>query len=209
VPILIDIKSGPVRKSTAYQLAAYKILIQENMSEDGSIRGDLRKRPTFRFDQDAHTYNDPHPILGVTDILKSAGLTEDMSRVPEYNLILGRALHAAIDLHIHDNLNMDFLDPVLKPRLDAWIRLEKDLGLRHVASEIPLKSERYGFAGQFDVYSLFKSDSWNPAGTIYRYGVQLDAEGKYNLKPFTDYDDEQVFLSALVVVKQQIKDGLK
>lgn len=211
IPALIEIKSGPVKKWVAYQTAAQRLLLKDSF-EPGHLNLPVSewkiKTRENCFDKEGHRYFDVDGNLvpGITEVLKAQGLITGVEYVSEEAMWRGQEVH-----RICHNFNKakeertDF-DPCLVGYLQAWKKFREATGFVYVIGEEPLVSETYRFGGTMDNFGYFFSERTSPY--ITRYGLQLKADGTYNLTAFHDHTDEQVFLCALTVYNQCREDGV-
>ena len=89
-----------------------------------------------RFDESEHKYYiGEMEVPSVTSILKDVGLIKDNGYYTEASRIRGKAIHAAIELHLKNNLDRDSLDPRILPYLDGFERFEEDTHFKTIAIE--------------------------------------------------------------------------
>ena len=100
------------------------------------------------FDQEKHLYYlDGRPIPGVTQVIR---YFIPAWRCDPWYLERGKAVHAAIALHIQGTLDESTIDPQIKGRVDALKRCLLDCLMDPFKSEWMMASERYRFAGTLD-----------------------------------------------------------
>lgn len=186
------------------------------------------------FDPALHRYSRGGIILpGVTSILQATGFV-DFSYVDAVRLErasdLGRKVHRAIELYVLDDLDMDRLDPAIRPYLDAYISFVDQTGFICTRLEKPLAHPLYGYAGMPDqggylelgravvdtkisvslgrwvalqlagYEELVRADEPGDKSPIHRFGLRLGRNGKPLITPYTDRRDRNVFLAALSCV---------
>jgi hypothetical protein len=109
---------------------------------------------TITFDESSHTYR----INGVlvpnpTRIFEKLGIT-DFSNIPADTLSaaqhFGTIVHIACELHDKNDLDESTVDPLVKPRLDAWVKFLKENNAKVENIELRVGSERYMFATTLD-----------------------------------------------------------
>lgn len=138
------------------------------------------------FDPVKHVYRvNGKKVPGVTEVLKSIGITKEFSGVDPFYRDRGIASHAAIDLYLHDDLDETSLDPVCVPYLEGF---KKWWVPQSCETELMLYSEKYGFAGTMDlvledgIYDYKCSKDPDKAsdlqGLMYQWLV-LENRGKY------------------------------
>lgn len=187
-------------------------------------------QPVLEFDEATHRYFvDGCEFHSITTVIDALGLV-DFSAIPQSDLEFykarGTALHQAAWFSDDGDLNEETIDPVVRPRLDAWQKFRRDLPFEIVASEERRFDRAYGYAGTPDRLVKFrdgsrgvielKSGPLQPAvaiqlaaqcnlfevqgGRLKRYAVHLRSDGAYSLKEFpasTLRRDLSTFLSAL------------
>ena len=173
----------------------------------------------FIFDEEKHQFIvDGQQWPSITQILGDEGFI-DTAWFTEYGRERGRLLHKIIHWHITDELDETSISPVLQGRFNAWLAFEKDSGFKSIETEKPRINDVYRFGGIPDHFcTIFGkkaivdvksgvSPAWVGlqlaaqeiliGGFHLRYSLQLKDNGKYSLKPYTDHQDQAVFLSAL------------
>lgn len=186
--------------------------------------------PDFSFQPDQHAYilNDRR-LPSVTGILKAQGFIDDTWFTEDARL-RGTYVHLACHLYDKGTLDIDELDPALRPYLDAYIRFKTETGFQVLESEVPRYHPQYLYAGTPDKIGILNGDAlidlksgalspWTALQTaayelffdrpMKRFGVQLTNEGKYKVIPFTDRTDRNIFLSALACHNWRINHGGK
>lgn len=111
----------------------------------------------LRFEPEAHKYfwNDKE-VPSVSQILKGIGITRDYEKVDEFYRLRGTYVHQAVQFHVKRTLDEDTLDQEnVLPYLKAFKKFESEKGYKVSASEVPLYSEQYGFAGTLDQLGSF------------------------------------------------------
>lgn len=185
------------------------------------------------FDETTHTYTLGGFVLpSVTQILKDVGLSNYDFINPEILEAaskFGVAAHYACELEDRNELDLDSLDPALKPYLGAWVKFKEDTGFICQQIEARVYSEKYRYAGTLDrVGFLYERKSivdiktgtalpdWIALQTMGyqiaynekikakdkvkdRYAIQLLPNGDYKLKQYEDKSDLSVFLAALTL----------
>lgn len=190
----------------------------------------------FHFDEAEHRYYfDGRPIPSVTQVLAGAGLV-DWTYCSEWARERGSLVHKAIAIELAGGLDWSTVDETFHPYISAELQAIEDLGVKVVASEMRLFSEQYGVAGTLDRVVLANESDlylWDtktgpmvPAYALQtaayaemyqemtgqrikrRYGLRLNANGTYELIPFTDRQDIVNFHAALRVVQWKREKGL-
>lgn len=185
------------------------------------------------FDPVAHRYTRRGVVVPSVTTVLSAVLGE-LEGVPADALEAARergtAVHLATELYDRDDLDIDSLDLVLVPYLEAWIRFRRETGFVPVAIEERVYHPRHNYAGTLDrVGELFgelalvdiKSGAVMPGAypqtaayqEAYNKGmarkantrwiVQLNSEGRYKLHRATNRGDFAIFISALNIFTWQ------
>lgn len=111
-----------------------------------------------RYDADTHTswLPDGRQVPHVTSVLAGVGITDyeavaaagpRQAENIEYARERGKAVHA--DCHSYDDndLDLDRVDPVLVPWVEAWIQARHDLGLFPIRRERRLFHPQYFYTG--------------------------------------------------------------
>lgn len=193
--------------------------------------------PDFDFDEVTHTYRIRGVVVpSVTQVLQGAGLV-DWTYASEWARERGSLVHKAIALELAGGLDWDSVDESFHPYISAELQVIKDLDLEVIDSELRLFSPTYGTAGTLDrvVRSRQSGDLWlwdtktGPVVPAYglqtaaysemyhemtgqrvkrRYGLRVNADGTYELIPFTDRQDIVNFHAALRVVQWKREKGL-
>ena len=174
---IIDKKTGSVQPWTAIQTAAYTLLD----APCGFIR-------------EGHLYQaeDGTPLESVTAILKAEGFI-DTRFFDDFSRDRGSMVHLATAYDDDGELDEESLDPVIIPYVEAWRRFKRESGFVVSASEVPMMSNLYKYAGTPDVMGSF------PRGAMKRAAVELHDDGTYKLIPYTDRQDVAIWLSVLAV----------
>lgn len=172
------------------------------------------------FDPEKHTYAlDGQVLPSVTQILTALNFI-DARWYDEWSRDKGTLVHLVCHLDDTGELDDDTVDPVLVPYLDAYRQFKAQSGFIASASEVPLASAKYRYAGtpdkigsfkdaecviidiksgnvepwaaiQLSMYQILKDSPYN------RYALKLMKDGKYKLIPFKDRQDKQISLSAV------------
>src|SRR5690348_16409857 len=92
--------------------------------------GGFRKMDELLFEPDNHVYTVNGIVVpSVTQILEPL---VDFSKIPaavlEYAKLRGEAVHLACELYDQNDLDIDNLDTVIVPYLEAWIKFKADTG---------------------------------------------------------------------------------
>jgi len=175
----------------------------------------------LQFDEDIHTYTlDGKVLPSVTKLLVAEGFV-DTTWFTEWSREKGGYVHLACHLEDINDLDESTLDPLLIPYLEAYRAFKRDSNFIVESSEVPLASEAYQFAGTPDKVGKLngspaiidiKSGLVSPVVGLQlafyeiltyrphkRFGLQLTADGKYKLIPFTGRQDRNLCLSILAV----------
>jgi hypothetical protein len=181
----------------------------------------------MHFDEATHTYTiGGKPVPSVTQTLREAGLIDATWYSPEAAQ-RGTFVHQACALYDRDELDMDALDPVLSPYVEAWAKFRHQSQVQLAIIEQPYFSLEHGFAGTVDrawlegkhfVICDIKSGplpSWlslQLAGysilinAFSGMGVELKDNGKYSVKVIKTpelFRARRLFLEALAKVKKE------
>ncbi|MGH9933171.1 MAG: hypothetical protein ACREA9_28640, partial [Pyrinomonadaceae bacterium] len=144
---------------------------------------------------------------------------------------LGASLHKAIEYDVRAGVDLSTVPEPVIPYFLAWQVFIKHTEFQALLCEHPVASKIFGFAGTLDLVGKFKSNelamldpkttflmhpavgvqlagyaiAGNEMGlfpkNIKRYGLQLKADGSYNLVPYRDVLDFNMFMSLLNVEK--------
>jgi hypothetical protein len=107
-------------------------------------------KPEFRFDPEKHEYwLGSKKIPGVSDILKTVGLSKDFTNVDPFYRERGIQGHKCIELFLKDDLDESSIDPILTPFFDGFKRYWDKFGTKPRAIELALYNEN--FAGTIDL----------------------------------------------------------
>jgi len=91
-------------------------------------------------------------VPGITEIIKTLGLTKDTTYIDPYFATRGIAAHKAIELYLGDNLDEQTLDESYRGYFEGfkawWTKTKKSV---RCATEISLYSQRLNFAGTLDL----------------------------------------------------------
>jgi hypothetical protein len=169
-------------------------------------------------------------MISVTGILKAEGFI-DTQWFTEYHATRGTYVHKACELSDRGELDIDELDPVLVPYVEAWGRFRFESKFQITEMETRLISYTYQFSGKPDRIGILngspsiidlKSGVVQPWTALQlagyeilkgsphkRFGVQLKDDGNYKLTEFKDRSDRQVFLSCLAVYYWKQNNGGK
>jgi len=179
------------------------------------------------FNKVDHTYTlNGKSIPNVTTILETVGLS-DFSKVNRELLRIaqerGTAVHLATEYMDTVGLDMNSIDPELAGYIEAWAEFKNDF--KPLFSEVELKvyDEKLWYCGTLDrvarinnktVLIDIKTGAHSKSHGIQlsayesaygdvdeRWIVRLDADGKYNVKPYKNIMDKHVFISALTLYK--------
>lgn len=181
----------------------------------------------IEFDEDLHRYTfEGLEYPSVTRILKDLGLI-DMSFYTEAGLNRGTAIHTAIEYLLDGDLDWSALDERIVPYVLAFETFQRTTGFRVTHSSptaCRLADTIYRYAGTFD-FAGFLADEKTPylvdiktgaiepwcalqtaayarcvpTKPIHRAGLQLREDGTYRFHPYSDPNDERIFLSAVSV----------
>lgn len=182
--------------------------------------------PEFHFDEDSHTYTlDGRRIESVTEVLKDVGLTDCYGT--EFDLLRGQLVHEACRLRLAGQLDESTVDDLVVPYLAAFDSFLSAhvLEVDPWVSEVPTWHPTLLYGGTPDIVGVFngrrclidiKSGCLGTA-TAYqvcayasmpqlapidgRFGLQLKADGSYNLKEYKNKSDFDIWISALNVYR--------
>lgn len=104
------------------------------------------------FNPKTHSYFvDDKRVPGVSEILKTIGLSKSYVGVDPFYKERGIAVHRAIELYLQNNLDESSIDPILKPFFAGFLKYWEKYGTQPIAIEKMLYSPLYGFAGTLDL----------------------------------------------------------
>lgn len=178
---------------------------------------------SLTFDAATHVYRLGDRVLpGITSILRAAGMLDDLDGIPEEYRERGNRVHRAILFDVHGDLGD--CDPADLPYVEAARKAVRELGFVVSHAEHLCCEPTLGFATQVDAVGTIERKhticNWktsasvipayavqtagealaafnSEARTVQRIGIHLTDDGKYKVRPYTDRDDFEVFLSAL------------
>lgn len=192
--VLIDLKTGsPADAGAQYQTAGYALAFPYG---DGGLT----------FDEASHVYRLPDGTTppSVTGILKATGVSTDfedlslmsgrISQAIALKRDIGVQVHAAAHYYDDNDLNIDTLDPQVRPYLDAWATFRENYPrLRPATRERRVYHPGLRYAGTLDGIFL-TGDEVEPTVTE-RWSVQLTPGTKvpYRITEYTDWNDGQVW----------------
>lgn len=186
---------------------------------------------TLKFDAERHEYKwHGRVVPGVTSVLSEAGLLnfgnaddDTLERARER----GRIVHKLCELDDKDELVEESVDPALAGYLDAWRRFRRETNFTSAHTEHQVFHKIYGYAGTFDDEGSLRGfdalldkktgtpqRATGPQTAAYeaargkhrrRWGLHLNADGTYQLRPYTESRDITVFLAALTLHNWRIQ----
>lgn len=186
----------------------------------------LKGAAMFRFNPDDHAYFlGDRRLESVTEVLKDVGLTNHHGT--EFDLQRGSVVHEICRLRLAGTLDETSVDPYLGGYLGAFedFLSSHNLDIDEWVSEVPSYHPTYLYGGTPDVVGVFNgrrclidiksgcigtSTAFQTAayaslpsvGPIDdRFGLQLKADGKYNLVPYRDRSDFDVWWAALTIYR--------
>lgn len=105
----------------------------------------------IKFEEATHTYTcDGAKVPSVSTIINDL-LGSDYSKIDPFYANRGTAVHKAIELHLHGNLNVDSLDDHVLPYFKAWCKFEAETNFTVEKSELKVFSKRLWVAGTLDL----------------------------------------------------------
>ena len=112
----------------------------------------------LRFEPEGHRYyHGVREVPGVTRIMNPISELDGIPRdLLDAAADLGHKVHTACHLFDQGVLAEQALDPVLAPYLSAWKLCCLELGVRVLASELPVYHAKLGYAGQLDKIAMIK-----------------------------------------------------
>ena len=189
----------------------------------------LPDRPVFVRDDDHRYWLGQAELPGVTRVLEQARVidyTGVAHQVLHEKALLGKAVHDATWFWDEQTLDPASVNDELQGYLDGWMRFRAESGFHPVKQELPVYSERHGYAGTLDrlgylpgkVQTLVDlkvvrtlQPATGPQTAAYqqaaqemgvfepvrRFAVQLLGGGAYRVKEYSDPRDFSIFLNAL------------
>lgn len=172
---------------------------------------------------------------GITSVLRLTGFTNDEWFTQE-SRDRGTAVHRACWFLAEGDLDWGTVDPMIRPRVEAFGRFLDEHKPVLLAAETPLHSPTYNFAGTPDfifeaptlggtaIIEVKTGKSGLPAklqtaaqkvlieermglnGAL-RFGFELTAEGRYKFVPHRDLIDKPMFLNAVAMIHRRINEG--
>lgn len=197
----------------------------------------------LEFDAATHTYTlDGRVLPSVTQVLKEARIC-DYSMIPQAVLQFaaerGTAVHLATQLLDEGDLDVESLDPVLAPYVQAWEKFKAETGFVSERIEKRIVNETYFYAGTYDrvgigifqggrrgivdiksgillpghhVQLAAYAEAMGEPATTRRMLVQLRPDGQYRIEetPRSEFQRNfKVFLAALTCLHWRIERGEK
>ncbi len=181
------------------------------------------------FQPDTHTYRFGDRVVpSVTQVLEPLQQLQGVSR-ETLKLAQEFGTHAHLACHLWNlgQLDLEALDPNLKPYLDGWIQFLGQTGFRVTYSEHRVYHARLAYAGTADVVGVWNRETYvvdiksgQVPGTVgaqlaayqsaltydgitapCRLCVQLTGDGSFKLHPQRDPSDFALFTSCLNVYR--------
>jgi hypothetical protein len=104
------------------------------------------------FDEEKHEYRwKGERVPGVSEILKTVGLTKDWSGVDPFYAARGKAVHRAIELYLADDLDDRSIGTVIRPFFDGFLKYWDKHGTKPVGIEVKRYNEDLAYAGTADL----------------------------------------------------------
>lgn len=201
------------------------------------------KSDVFRpeFDEMTHTYRHNGQVIpSVTQILKpisEASYRSIPKSILETAAHLGTAVHAAIELHLNDDLDETSLLPEWLPYFEAYKKFIETFNPKVIGVEARLACSQ--FAGTIDLvceiknefwiidwktsnkimpqtalqtaayeWLFFNSDLWKKDLRLKRAAVQLKDNGEFEFHHYYDPKDYEVF-NYLLKIKQWMQENVR
>jgi len=175
------------------------------------------------FNDDLHEYRYDNIVVPSVTQLISTYMGMDMSHIPERYRDRGIAVHKAIELYVHNELDESSVMEELQPYLHGYVLFQRDYQWTVIASEEQRHHSLMGYAGTIDQIGRFKDEEGsvileiktgqkskyhrlqtagyamlhNPACPTPRYIIYLDSDGDYELIEHDDNEDYKAFASLL------------
>ncbi len=188
------------------------------------------------FDEVAHRYTlNGVAVPNITFVLEHCGFV-DKRWFPPDAAQRGRAVHAACQFLIENDLDWSTVDPAILPRVQEFERFLDHFKPRLILAEKPLASKLYSFAGTPDlVLDLggvmtvvdIKSGASGLAAKLQtaaqkilveeaypavigkigkRFALELPADGKYQMVQHSDMGDKVMFLNAVAMIHRRLNE---
>lgn len=108
--------------------------------------------PEIILEPESHTYTvNGRPAVSVSRVLEQIDMLQGIPReYLERAAHFGKHVHLACHLYDADELDLNALDPALRPYLEGWARFKEDTGAHVFESELPVYHPRWGVAGMLD-----------------------------------------------------------
>jgi len=169
-------------------------------------------------------------VLGLTDVLKLSGLMDGQSWGTDLDLWMGQCRHKAVELWVRGTLDLDLLDPEIRPSLEAFLEFQKQTGFVPSQSEFKVFNPLYHVATRIDLLGKFpdgieaiielKSGTLAKTTAIQtsgqdillggfvrkRFGLSIPSTGKPKIMPYTNRDDYIVFRAALTIAGWKVRE---
>lgn len=111
---------------------------------------------TLKFEETGHVYTLGDRVLpSITQIMQAMRVGHDYSHTDPIHALRGRAVHKAVELVDKSDLDVDSIDPVVRPYLEAYLKFKDDTGFRPIYNELRLYSAQDGYAGTLDKIGVF------------------------------------------------------
>lgn len=186
--------------------------------------------PELEFDEKTHEYRLCGKVVrSVTQVLQDVGIVSFGGVPPdvlERARAKGQAVHVACHYFDENDLDWSSLAPELVPYVQAYQKFKTDTGFHPDMTEQKVWSYSLGIVGTLDRcgkvpdgrrwlidlkagevpdwggLQLAGYDLCLPLGEArHRFGLQLKSDGTYNLVPFKDRQDFNVFIGAVNVAR--------
>lgn len=189
---------------------------------------------SLQFDAAHHVYRyDGRVVPSVTQVLEPLQYLDGVPwAVLEAAREFGTHVHLAVHLWNVRQLDVDSLDPALKPYLMGWQDFLRDTGFEVTASETRVYNAQLGYAGTPDCTGNYAGTSWVidvksgvvphtvgaqlaayqhalPQRPRRRLCVQLLGDGRYKMHEQKNLADLSLFMSALNIHKFRMKNARK
>lgn len=174
---------------------------------------------------------DGRRVLGATDVLKLCGIMDGQMWGSDYDLWMGQARHAAVELWVKGTLDLDTLHSEIQPSLEAFLIFQDETGFHPTHSEYKIWNPVYRIATRLDLMGEFpdgtegivelKSGTLSKATAIQtaiqdilmgaqrtrkRYGLSIPKTGKPVVVPYTNRDDFSIAIAAMNIAHWKIKE---
>jgi hypothetical protein len=174
---------------------------------------------------------DGRQVMGATDVLKLGGIMDGQMWGSDYDLWMGQARHAAVELWVKGTLDLNTLDVRIQPSLEAFLQFQDETGFNPTHSEYKVYNPVYRVATRIDLMGEFPDGAGGiielksgtcakptaiqtaiqdillgSARTRKRYGLSIPKTGRPVVSPYKDRDDYTIAISAMNIAAWKVKN---